>query len=192
MHPFRQYIQQYTLVPEQEWQKTCSLLQYQEIPGGHLLLEEGKLCRHVYFLEDGLLRYFVWRDGKDITKFFTNAPYCFTSQRSLVQRIPAQENIESLSPSTLWSLDRDSAFELLKYPSWNTFVRLLIQEVQFFTEQILEEIQQETAEQRYRKMLLTGNALVQQVPLKHLASYLGIAPQSLSRIRKKISAEVRT
>lgn len=192
MHPFQQYIRQYTSLPEQEWQKIYAHLQYQEIEEGHLLLEEGKLCRHVHFLEDGLLRYFVWRDGKDITKFFTTAPYCFTSQRSFTQEIPARENIETLAPCTLWSLDRDVAYQLLQYTSWNTFVRCLTQEVQFFTEQILEEIQQETAEQRYRKMLLTGDPLLQQVPLKHLASYLGIAPQSLSRIRKKISAEVRT
>lgn len=192
MHPFRQYIEQYTHLPEQEWQLIYPLLGYQEIPAGHALLEEGKRCRHLYFLENGLLRYFVWRDGRDITKFFTTAPYCFTSQRSFTQELPATENIESLSESRLWSLDRTTAFELLKYPAWSTFVRLLIQEVQFYTEQILEEIQQETAEQRYRKMLHSGDPLLQQVPLKHLASYFGIAPQSLSRIRKKVFQEVRT
>ena len=192
MHSFRQYIEQYTHLPEQEWQLIYPLLGYQEIPAGHALLEEGKRCHHLYFLENGLLRYFVWRDGRDITKFFTTAPYCFTSQRSFTQELPATENIESLSESRLWSLDRTTAFELLKYPAWNTFIRLLIQEVQFYTEQILEEIQQETAEQRYRKMLHSGDPLLQQVPLKHLASYFGIAPQSLSRIRKKVFQEVRT
>ena len=192
MHPFRLYIEKYVHVPEKEWHLIAARLQYRAIPAGHSLLEEGKRCRHLYFLEAGLLRYFVWRDGRDITKFFTTAPYCFTSQRSFAQGLPSLENIESISPSTLWVLDRDSAYDLLAIPAWNTFVRLLIQEVQFYTEQILEEIQQETAEQRYRKMLLNGNELLHQVPLKHLASYFGIAPQSLSRIRKKISKEVRT
>ncbi len=192
MHPFRQYIERYTPLPEQEWQLIFPLLRYREIPAGYMLLEEGKRCTQLYFLETGLLRYFLWRDGKDITKFFTIAPYCFTSQRSFAQELPATENIESLADSNLWLLDRTDAFQLLKYQGWSTFVRLLIQEVQFYTEQILEEVQQETAEQRYRKMLFEGDPLLQQVPLKHLASYFGIAPQSLSRIRKKIFQEVRT
>ena len=192
MHPFRQYIQKYTPLPDREWQLIQPLLRYREIPAGFSLLEEGKRWQDLYFLEEGLLRFFVWRDGRDITKFFTTAPYCFTSQRSFAQQLPASENIESLTASSLWSLDRTSAFELLAYPAWSTFVRLLIQEVLFYTEQILAEMQQETAEQRYRKMLLEGDPLLQEVPLKHLASYFGIAPQSLSRIRKKIFEEVRT
>ncbi|MBX2876644.1 MAG: Crp/Fnr family transcriptional regulator [Saprospiraceae bacterium] len=192
MHPFRQYIERYTHLPAQEWQKIQPLLQPIKIPTGYTLLEEGKQCRHLYFLENGLLRFFVWRDGKDITKFFTTAPYCFTSQRSFTQEVPATENIEALTNSTLWSLDRRAAFDLLENPAWSTFVRQLVQEVQFYTEQILEEIQQETAEQRYRKMLFNGDPLLQEVPLKHLASYFGIAPQSLSRIRKKIFQEART
>ena len=69
--------------------------------------------------------------------------------------------------------------------SLSTFTRKLVQEVQFYTEQILVEIQNDTAEQRYLKMIEEQSILLQKVPLKHLATYLGIAPQSLSRIRKK-------
>jgi hypothetical protein len=58
-------------------------------------------------------------------------------------------------------------------------------------EQILEEIQTETAENRYQKMLVEEPELVQRIPLKHLASYFGIAPQSLSRIRKKLATAER-
>jgi hypothetical protein len=84
------------------------------------------------------------------------------------------------------------ANELLELKSWNTFVRKLIQEVQYFTEQILQEVQTETAENRYEKMLKVNPTLLKRLPLKYLASYFGIAPQSLSRIRKKIIAKDRT
>jgi hypothetical protein len=77
---------------------------------------------------------------------------------------------------------------LYRLKSWTDFARKIIQEVQFFTEEILEELQTETAELRYKKMLQNSPALLQRIPLKHLASYLGIAPQSLSRIRKKMTA----
>ena len=77
----------------------------------------------------------------------------------------------------------------MEVKSWNTFVRKLIQEVQYFTEKILEEIQTETAEKRYEKMLKNEPLPLQRIPLKYLASFFGIAPQSLSRIRKKIANE---
>ncbi len=70
-------------------------------------------------------------------------------------------------------------------------MRKLIQEVQYYTEEILQEIQTETAENRYIKLLESNPALLQRVPLKYLASYLGIAAQSLSRIRKKLAKQKR-
>ena len=86
----------------------------------------------------------------------------------------------------------EDTYRLLKITNWSNFIRELIQEVQSFTEEILEELQTETAEIRYRKMLESNNNLLQRVPLKHLASYLGIAPQSLSRIRKNIVPSKRS
>lgn len=186
MHPFRAYITGYTSLPDRDWEMIESCLQLQRYPKGSVLLTEGKICRKLYFLESGLLRYFVNRDGQDVTKYFTEPPYCFTSQRSLSQGLPAQESIASLAESTVWEMSREDAFRLLELsPSWNTFIRQLIQEVQYYTELILEDLQNCTAEERYVRMMKEEDSLLGKVPLKHLASYLGIAPQSLSRIRKR-------
>ncbi|MEM9025264.1 MAG: Crp/Fnr family transcriptional regulator, partial [Bacteroidota bacterium] len=158
-------------------------------PKGTLLLEEGRTCRQLWFLESGFLRFFVNKDGEEATKFFTEPPYCFTSPRSFNTGAPAAESIEALEESVVWVLSRDDAYALLERPSWAAFVRHLTQEVQFFTEQILEELQTKTAEERYSRLVAEGSVLLQKVPLKHLASYLGIAPQSLSRIRKKLARQ---
>lgn len=192
MHPLRQFISQYTLVSEQDWQAISDCLLRRELKKETLLLEEGKTCKHLYFLEKGLLRFFVWKDGLDITKYFTDVPYVFTSQKSFNQQIPAQESIETLEDSIIWQMSYDDAQRLLELKSWTTFIRLLVQEVQTYTEEILEALQTQTAEQRYKLLLQQDADLIQRVPLKHLASYLGIAPQSLSRIRKKMQQQRRT
>lgn len=189
MHPFRQFIHNYTLTSEKDWARIANCLTRRVLPKGYLLLEEDRICRHIYFLESGLLRYFIWKDGLDVTKFFTQPPYCFTSQRSYNLQIPTQENIETLMESMVWQMTKDDAEGLFDLKSWSIFVRKLVQEVQFFTEEILINIQNKTAEQRYFEMLRNNNPLLQNVPLKHLASFLGIAPQSLSRIRKKLVTE---
>ncbi|MEO0895096.1 MAG: Crp/Fnr family transcriptional regulator [Bacteroidota bacterium] len=186
MHPVRAYIHQYQSLQNEEWEEILPCLERKEYPANHTLLREGQICEKLYFLEEGLIRFYTLRDGNDISKFFTLPFYCFTSQKSLSKQIPSREHIETLEPSILWEMDEKNAFGLLRLKNWNTFVRMLIQEVQDGTEEILEELQIETAESRYIRMLEEEPALIRRVPLKHLASYLGIAPQSLSRIRRKL------
>ncbi|MDP5171088.1 MAG: Crp/Fnr family transcriptional regulator [Bacteroidia bacterium] len=185
-HPFRLFIEKYSSLSPVEWEEISVCLEREEINSGNLILEEGKVCRHLYFLESGLLRFFINRGGEEVTKFFTEAPYLCTSQQSFSENLPAKESIEALEDSVIWRITAEDTFRLLTLPGWNLFIRKLTLEVQKFTEEILEEIQTTTAEQRYRILLEQQSSLVRRVPLKYLASYLGIAPQSLSRIRKKM------
>jgi CRP-like cAMP-binding protein len=185
MHPFKTFIENYVSLSRQDWEQIALCLTYLEVPKNTLLLEEGKVCRHLYFVEEGLLRFYTWKEGNDITKFFTEAPYAFTSQQSFTTGQAARENIQTLEPCRLWQMGHQDAHALLELPSWSTFVRKLIAQVQFYTENILIELQQETAQNRYQKLLATNPGLANRVPLKYLATYYGIAPQSLSRIRNK-------
>ena len=185
MHPFRTYILKYSKLSDSEWSEIEKSLTLKTYKQGELLLESGKVCKKLYFLEEGFLRYFTFKEGNDISKFFTEAPYCFTSQRSFTNDLPSEENIEAVKDSKVWEMSKTDAFELLKYPNWSEFIRKLIQEVQFYTEQILDEVQNSTAEERYIKMIEENDQILIDAPLKDVASYLGIAPQSLSRIRKK-------
>ena len=185
MHPFRKFISKFTNVSSEEWNVIEKCLTRKEYPGGEIILRSGKTCKKLYFVEDGLLRFFVFKEGVDVSKFFTKAPYCFTSQKSFTKEIPSNDNIETLQDSIIWEMSKSDAFDLLRYSGWSEFIRKLIQEVQFNTEQILEALQNLTAEERYIEMIEVKSPLLRKVPLKHIASYLGIAPQSLSRIREK-------
>lgn len=188
MPPLKLFIENYTPLPEKDWELISAAFEKRIIDKDEILLQEGKICRHLYFIESGLLRYFINKDGNEITKFFTEAPYCFTSQLSFTKEEPAKENIQAIEKSVIYQTSLKQANDLLELKSWNTFIRKLIQEVQYYTEEILQEIQTETAENRYRKMIENNPELLQRVPLKYLASYFGIAPQSLSRIRKKLTS----
>jgi CRP-like cAMP-binding protein len=188
MKAFREFIENYTTLSDQDWAAISCCFNQRSLQKDEILLEEGKICRHLYFIESGLLRYFIYKNGNDITKYFTEAPYCFTSQVSFTAEKPASDNIQAIEPSIIWEATLQQVNDLLELKSWSTFIRKLIQEVQYYTEAILQEIQTETAEDRYLKLLEKQPQLIQRVPLKHLASYLGIAPQSLSRIRKKIAS----
>ncbi len=186
MHPFKKYILTYQSLNLEEWEQVERCLNRKEYAKGEVILASGKICRKLYFLEDGFLRFYILKDGETVSKFFTEAPYCFTSQRSFANGIPTDDTIEALKDSIIWEMDKTDAFDLLRIPNWSEFIRKLIQEVQYFTEQILEETQNCTAEERYVRMLEQNSSILLHAPLKDVASYLGIAPQSLSRIRKNI------
>ena len=186
MHPFRSYIASYTTVTDQDWATISAKLQSISIQRKTVLLREGEVCRHVYFVEKGLLHFFIIRKGLEITRYFTPAPYLFTSQQSFNNLQPAQESIQAIEDCKLWKISYENAYELLALEAWSSFVRKLLQEVQYYTELVYTETQTLTAEERYQKLLLESPELIQRVPQKLIASYLGIAPQSLSRLKKKI------
>ncbi len=185
MEAIKKFIEKYQSIPASDWEKISNSFRSRKVAKNDFILKEGKICRHLYFLESGLLRYFILKDGIEATKFFTIAPYCFTSQTSFNTKTPAKESIQAIEDSIIWETTFEENDKLLELKSWNLFARKITQEVQFFTEEILEDLQTETAEQRYLKMLDVQGELLQRIPLKYLASYLGIAPQSLSRIRRK-------
>lgn len=187
METLKKFIALYVLLPIDEWEQIAACFEKRVIQKDEIVLAAGQTCRHLYFVESGLLRFYINKDGNDITKFFTEAPYFFTSQASFNTQKPATENIQAIEQSVVWQITFNQTNELFKLKSWSDFARKITQEVQFFTEEILEDLQTETAAFRYEKMLETNPKLAQRIPLKYLASYFGIAPQSLSRIRKKMA-----
>jgi CRP-like cAMP-binding protein len=181
----RKFIENYTKLPDSDWQIIQQAFVRREFAKNEILVEEGQVCKYFYFLEKGLVRYFINSDGNDVTKFFTTAPYCFTSKNSFRNQIAADESIQALDDLVIWQTTFKQANELLELKSWGEFVRKFLHEVQNHFEEELMEVKSKTAEQRYFMLLEKHPAEVDKIPLKYLSSYLGIAPQSLSRIRKK-------
>lgn len=185
MDSFRNFLEQYVPVPYSEWQVIMQAFDRKEFARNELILSEGKICRYFYFIEKGLVRFFSATDGNDITKFFTVAPYCFTSKNSFLYQTPSKESIQALENTVIWQITLEESNALLELKSWSTFTRKFVHEVQSYTEDLMMQIKTETAEQRYLKLLEKHPEIIHRIPLKHLSSFLGIAPPSLSRIRKK-------
>ncbi|MEM9919260.1 MAG: Crp/Fnr family transcriptional regulator [Bacteroidota bacterium] len=185
---FKKYVSKYIVLGSSEWAFVEERLERMSLSSRELLLEEGRICRHLYFLEEGLLRYFVWRDGQDITKFFTYGNIFFTSIRSFQKQLPATENIQALEDCQLLCIRFEHLLEIRKaIPQWHLLTAAVISEVQGWTEDLMVALQNETAQERYRRMLNEQSELSNRIPLKYLATFLGIAPESLSRIRRQLA-----
>ncbi len=186
MLDLREFIGTYSRLNDLEWLSIKQLFEKREFKKNEFILEEGKVCKYFYFLEGGLVRFYSTIDGNDLTKTFTVAPYCFTSRMSFRTQTASNEGIQALENTIVWQISLNKYRKLEELNAWNIFIRKLLNEIQEFSESYYLEIKTMTAEDRYKKILDEYPVeLIQSIPLKHVASFLGIAPQSLSRIRKK-------
>ncbi len=183
----RQFIEGYVKLTDTDWQLIEDLFQRKEFKKNELILEDGKVCKHFYYLESGLIRFFYNVDGDDITKTFTIAPYCFTSKTSFRKQSASNEGIQALEQTTVWQVSYANYKKLETLNAWNIFIRKLLNEVQEFSDSLHLEMKTMTAEDRYIKITQTyPDEIIGKIPLKHLSTFLGVAPQSLSRIRKRL------
>ena len=153
------------------------------------LLPEGIICNVAYFLEEGFCRAFTHdTDNNDVTTaLFANGLFA-NDFVSFFRQAPSQETIQALTDCRAWAISYQNVQLCFhSIPEFREFGRMmLINNYALLKHRMLSMIQQ-TAEQRYAHLMASNPAVFQHVPLKYIATYLGITDTSLSRIRKEFS-----
>ena len=155
-----------------------------------LLLKEGSSCEHVYFIVKGALRGFIREGHKDITTWINTEGYLVSSIFTLDHGGPGIENIQALENGELLVLsytDLETLYE--QFPESNLVARKLLQLYYADAERRAFIARLTKAENKYRHFLLHHQHLSNRIPLKYIASYLGMTLETLSRVRKKFSSK---
>jgi len=151
------------------------------------LLTEGKISRHLYFLEQGALRGYYNLDGKEITHWFGFEDDFVTSFHSFITQEPAVENIQLLEGCVLWSISKDTLTGLFnQFHEIERLVRIAYEKYYIRLEERFVNAQFKTATERYENLLSQTPHILERVPLGIVASYLGISQETLSRIRSRL------
>lgn len=151
------------------------------------LLKEGKVCRHLYFLEKGALRGFYTVDGKEISYWFSFENDFVTSFHSFITGNPAIENIQFLEGSIIWAISKNNLTMLInEYHDIERLVRIAYEKYYIRLEERFIGAQFKSAAERYENLLLQSPHIIERVPLGYIASYLGISQETLSRIRSRL------
>jgi CRP-like cAMP-binding protein len=188
MQSIFQNIYKHPLLPESDLQSIMHLHKQVNFNKGDIILRSGCIANEYYLLEMGLVRAFVINYNEDeiTTGFFTDGEIII-SPPSLFQRIPSQETLQAVTDCIAWKIVFDDFQQLYhNLPGFREWGRLWFSQQLFSLKQRSLDMITETATNRYLKLIKEKPQVIQNVPLKQIATYLGVTDTSLSRIRKDI------
>lgn len=144
----------------------------------------GHSCKTVYFIVEGALRVFYLKDGNDVTESFEFENSIVARVESLFSGESSSKGIQTLEKSTIIAIPAQRLFDLYDtFPEIERLFRKIFEDAHVKTIKRLESIQFHSAEERYSNLIKSQPALIKRISLKYIASFLGITPVSLSRIR---------
>lgn len=162
----------------------CSLI---SIGKNQNLQEIGQKCRTIYFVKEGLARIYYLKDGIEVTEYFAFENDLIIRAESLFRDKPSSKAIQALENTIFIGIPADELFSLFdQFSDIERLFRKIIEQAYVHTVNRIETIQFHSAEERYAQLLEEKPSLIQRIPLKHIASYLGITQVSLSRIRASL------
>jgi CRP-like cAMP-binding protein len=187
--PLLHFIQKIQQFPPEKMEIIAGFFTETSFQKNDHIIKEGKVCDEYFILVEGLVRSQAFdRDGNDITTAFFSPMQVAADPYSFFKRIPCKENFYAMTDCRAYKISYDQvqvAFHSV--PEFREFGRgILINAYAQLKQRMLSALQ-ETAEQRYANLLQQYPDIVQNAPLKYIASYLGVTDTSLSRIRKEFA-----
>jgi CRP-like cAMP-binding protein len=185
---FWKFTEMFVRFSEKERGLIRSHLTIRDVPKNYPLVDLGAVARETFFINKGCLRfYYLTEAGHEITGFIFQENMFAGSHESFFSQVPSVQVLETLEDSELIVLSYKGLQELFEtVPRMNEFVRKLLEQRMAYAQKVVASLIMHKPEERYTSMLELHPELVNRIPQQVLATYLGITPVSLSRIRKRI------
>ncbi|MDX1639006.1 MAG: Crp/Fnr family transcriptional regulator [Balneolaceae bacterium] len=167
-------------------EEILSMFRESGLDAGEHFVEAGQYCRKMAFIRSGVLRIYNLAEGQEVTLWIGSDHSFITALSSFVFDRPSRWYIQALTDAELLVITRDDHFTLLdRHPGWMEFDnRILANSFAALEQRIFAHLYMK-AEDRYQQLLQNQPELFNRVPLRHIASMLGITPETLSRLRSK-------
>jgi CRP-like cAMP-binding protein len=184
----RNFLSRFVAFSEADWKLLQSILTRRFLKKGEYLLRGGEVCNHVTFINKGFIRVYNIVNEEELTINFAFEGNFFTDFASLISRQQSTDYIVAMDELEILQIHYDDlqrAYEVS--PLWQKFGRLMAENVLLFVVSRNKSLLFNTPEERYLKLMKERPKVMANVPLKYIASYLGITPEALSRIRKRMT-----
>ena len=179
-----QHFKKYTALPEKAEEAIAAICSPITIKKNRDLQPIGHTCKTIYFINKGIARIYYFKDGIDVTENFFFENSIIARVESLFTGKPSRKAIQVLEDAEITGINANLLFKLYdSFPEIERLFRKIFEAAYVETVHRIEGIQFHTAEERYKALLQEAPDILKRVPLKYIASYLGITQVSLSRIR---------
>jgi CRP-like cAMP-binding protein len=190
-NPLLDQLRQIYKLDKMECARIIPLFEYREVKKNEHLFRQGEIARWVYFIEKGCLRqYYINNNGEERTIYFKTEGGWASELVSFLDNKPTELNLQALEDSELQVINQKNwIYAVTQIRSFTMgFIRAQ-QDTNFVLKKRLAEATVETPEEKYLHFIESEPALFQRIPLFHIASYLAMTPETLSRIRKKVAGK---
>lgn len=186
---FVNYFSRISPLTKEESDAIAESMQTRTFKRGDYLLKEGQISANTFFILDGLVREYILTEGEEkTTNFFAEEQWAI-SLNSFGSQNPSKHNWVCVEDTTVVMGNEEQAQLLFQdFPRFETISRTIMEKALMEQKEALTSYYTDTPEERYLKLLKTRSDLLQRVPQYHLASYVGVKPESLSRIRKRLAS----
>lgn len=184
----KDFLQSFNLLNEHEINSFISMAEICNLKRGEYFIQDGNICNVVAFIESGILRsFYTTPEGEEMTYCISFQNSFMTAYSSFITGLPTEENVQAITPVKLLLLQKKDLDQISETSTnWLKFAKLLAEKEYLELEKRVFSYQRESARERYQNLLLTRPEYIEQIPLKYLASYLGITPRHLSRLRAEM------
>lgn len=151
---------------------------------GEVILREGEECTCMYYVDSGMVRQYYFKNGKDVTEHFSFEGRIVMCIESLLKHVPSQIIIESLETTQLYALPRKKLLEAIEYtPELGILYRKILEHALISSQHHADSQRFENAQERYERLLKEKPEIILRAPMIHVASFLQMTPETLSRVR---------
>lgn len=156
---------------------------------GDTILEEGKVCRALYFVEKGMVRQYYYKNKRDVTEHFSFEGRIVFCIESFLKQEPSRLIVEALENSVLYAIPRDELTGLMMHnQEMEMLYRKILEHVAISSQEHADSQRFENAAERYERLLREKPEIILRAPMVHIASFLQMTPETLSRVRGAASS----
>lgn len=183
----RELARKYSTMTHDELDILENILVPMKFAKGQMILSEGEICKHIYYIEKGLVRQFYFKKGKEVTEHMAVGGNIVMCIESLFKEEPTSLQVEALEPVLIYALPKARLEEVaLHNVNIQILYRKILEESLILSQIHADLLRFETAQDRYRKMCKLATQVTLRAPLVYIASYLQMTPETLSRVRSNI------
>lgn len=174
-------------ITDQQWTTVAGYFKPLTAKRNEILLEKGKICQHMFFIARGCLRILLIDEaGQEATRFLLFEGQMGTAFPSFIMKQPSKASIQCIEPSEMLTISYNDYQRLInEMPGWETMTRLNLERAYIDAIERIESLITMDARERYDILLKQNPRIVQRLPNKIVADYLGISQETLSRLKSK-------